>query len=323
MVIRLASDGVSAIPAGIPVSLFSSLLNALRSPFQKHVGQYIRNPFMANAVCGIAQIPLNLLVVLLMGEPIIPLSSTFRSCVLAVAILNSTAEALLVYALQIAPLSHTVPFTILSLPFLTITSSTILGEKATWRGILGVMLMCSAAFYLKFTSTCKKKSEKSAKVQTMSHKGSLICVLVAGLWSLSSPLDKVAMKHSTPIQFVLWATTVKVLINLLVVYTMYSRKGSIESREEVIRIAPGGLQYVLSGAIIGGFGYFLHATGANRIPVVYNSAIRRMGMIVTVLYGAIVFREKNLLSTLMAVSVMIIGVLLIITQPKPVEPVES
>jgi len=62
--------------------------------------------------------------------------------------------------------------------------------------------------------------------------------------------------------------------------------------------------------------YVLHTTGAQNIPIVYNSSIRRLGMVVSVLYGAIVFREANLTKTLGASFIMLFGVMLIVSQPK-------
>jgi len=138
---------------------------------------------------------------------------------------------------------------------------------------------------------------------------------VAFCWSLASPIDKVAMRHCTPLQFAMVNTFFKWIINIASLgwYVSTARK---EEREKELRIREGAWIYILLGAIAGGVGFCLHVTATNAIPVVYNSALRRCGMIVSVLYGALVFGEHNLAKTLAASSVMIVGVLLIITQPK-------
>mmetsp|Transcript_9119 Transcript_9119/g.14781 ORF Transcript_9119/g.14781 Transcript_9119/m.14781 type:complete len:364 (+) Transcript_9119:81-1172(+) len=344
---------------GVVIAVASSLLNSVRPPIQKHVVQHIRHPTLQQSLKGIAQIPIHVIIVLLSRSEFLPTSPIFYLAVTGNAVLNFFAEYFMSYALQLAPLSHTVPFTTLSLPFLVITSATILGEFPSPQGVMGVVLMCGGAFYLNSIKSGKKgvsaaktvspristrtpggggngngedaSSEKAkeglrrrnkvSKVQEEAEedsaagcrgerggageekdsettdgnvrKGTFFALCVAFCWSLASPIDKVAMRHCTPLQFAMVNTFFKWIINIASLgwYVSTARK---EEREKELRIREGAWIYILLGAIAGGVGFCLHVTATNAIPVVYNSALRRCGMIVSVLYGALVFGEHNL-----------------------------
>eukprot|EP00471_Norrisiella_sphaerica_P010450 CAMPEP_0184495376 /NCGR_PEP_ID=MMETSP0113_2-20130426/31111_1 /TAXON_ID=91329 /ORGANISM="Norrisiella sphaerica, Strain BC52" /LENGTH=381 /DNA_ID=CAMNT_0026881533 /DNA_START=127 /DNA_END=1272 /DNA_ORIENTATION=+ len=365
---------------GVVISVMSSLMNSIRPPLQKHLVQTIPHPTLQQSIKGLAQIPIHVIFVLAVEPTFLPTSSRFYAAVAVNAVLNFLAEYLMTIALRIAPLSHTVPFTTLSLPFLVVTSSLILGEYPSRQGVIGVILMCGGAFYLNSVSAAKKDAKKTKEApptedngeedidvldddndtdaqninglrrrkkggetgkassgkevgksekltaskeeeEDSKHdpanvrKGTLLALCVACCWSLASPVDKVAMKHCTPLQFTMVNTFLKWCINVMTL-TFYIVRTSPEKREEEMKILPGATKYITAAAFAGGVGFCLHVSAANAIPVVYNSALRRCGLIVSVLYGALVFGEHNLVKTLSASSVMIVGVLLIITQPQ-------
>mmetsp|Transcript_23064 Transcript_23064/g.40817 ORF Transcript_23064/g.40817 Transcript_23064/m.40817 type:complete len:356 (-) Transcript_23064:265-1332(-) len=346
---------------GLLISFTASFLNSVRPPLQKHLGQKIRHPLLQQSLKGILQVPMHVLAVLILDKSFLPTSIHFYTAVFVNAVLNFTAENLMAYALQLAPLSHTVPFSTLSLPFLVVTSSVILGEHPSLQGALGVLLMCAGAFYLnsiKVTNKSNKHQNHSngssisiSKGSKSKHsnngglrqrvnghekdvsekeqdgkgndkytkasvrQGTLLALSVAGLWSLSSPLDKVAMRYGSPLQFSMVTTFMKCVINNLLLAS-HKRNTDPKILEKEMEMLPGAWFYVVASALASGVGYVLHTTGAQNIPIVYNSSIRRLGMVVSVLYGAIVFREANLTKTLGASFIMLFGVMLIVSQPK-------
>jgi len=374
--------GASNIPFGwgVAISIASSLLNSIRPPLQKHLGQKIRHPLLQQTLKGLVQVPIHVLIVILAENVFFPKSLVFYAAVIGNAFLNFAAESLMAYAYRMAPLSHTVPFTTLSLPFLVVTSSLILGEHPSMQGVIGVLTMCGGAFYLNSISAQKKSTSKkdnssaserpnddtndvdlldddaskaqlevtslrrrkkpdsgndnaeakqaqnsaqSSKIKiqyekqtaTSVRKGSLLALCVAGLWSIASPIDKVAMRHGSPMHFTLYNTAAKNVINI-VLLQVYRASASKEDKAVQMQILPGAWIFVVLSAVVGSMGYCMHALGSNSIPVVYNSALRRCSMIVSILYGAVVFKEHNLTKTLLASVIMISGVMLIITQPK-------
>jgi drug/metabolite transporter (DMT)-like permease len=214
-------------------------------------------------------------------------------------ILNIVANLLYLEGMRIAPISVTVPLLSLTPAFASLLAVPLLGERPSPLHALGILLVVAGAITLHW-----RRSVDDGHQGTL--KGALMIAFTALLWSLTIPLDKLAVERSTaPFHGVV--VTAGVAAGVLLVLILQRRLGDLGE----VRRVPGIylLALVVSTAALG-----LQFLAFPRVYVGTIETLKRsIGNFMALLSGWIFFREPVTWRKIVAVGVMAVGVGLILT----------
>lgn len=220
--------------------------------------------------------------------------------------LELTAASLSMRALQISPLSLTVPYLAFTPLFLLLVPTLALGERIRARGVLGVMCIVAGAYLLNLQANNHLNSNGPRWLAPLlaiaREKGSRLMLLAAVLYSLTSTLGKVAVKHSSPLFF---ASFYYPLASLCLFPIVVMRSG-----RRFRFAAPRGLLFLFIGVAVS-LTVICHFLALNQAEVAYMISIKRTSMIFATIFGWLFFREKNIRQRLLGCGVMLAGVILI------------
>jgi len=233
----------------------------------------------------------------------IPVPSPDRQYFLSLACglpLELLAVLCYMQAIKRSPLSLTLPFLAFTPLFLILTGRILLGEIITWSGGLGIFLIALGSYCLNLSKT--KDSLLGPIKAIVKEPGSLLMLLVAFLYSLTSAIGKVGVLHSNPWFF---GITYNAGLSLLMLFTF--------------RFSPGArvghlVSKPLAGLMLGGIYaamIFCHFLAISLVQAAYMISIKRMSLLFGVLYGAFLFREQKITERFTGAVIMAVGVLII------------
>jgi len=127
-------------------------------------------------------------------------------------------------------------------------------------------------------------------------------LVVAFIYSITSVLGKTAVLHSSPIFFGLTYLSALTIL-LLILFSVLTKVSWTSLRTRT-----------LQGFVIGSLYFFemiSHCLALPLVKVAYMISIKRMGILVSVLYGAVLFGEKHISYRLMGACLMVIGAIVI------------
>jgi len=224
-----------------------------------------------------------------------PLDNTFWLTLLIAVPLDVTAIILYVKAIRLSPLSLTIPFIALSPMFVIITAFVILGELPDISGLFGILLIVIGAYLLNVRAT--KHGVLGPIKAIKKERGSVLMIIVALIYSVTSTLGKVAVLHSSPLFFgAFYPFILTIIFTVIVGYK-------------------GHLSGVISRPrIFLGIGFFIammmlsHFTAISLTDVAYMISVKRLSLLFSVAYGWILFGERNVAERLIGSILMIAGV---------------
>ncbi|MEW5766258.1 MAG: DMT family transporter [bacterium] len=228
------------------------------------------------------------------------LDSTFFGVTLILLPLEITTAVLYVKAIKDSPLSLTIPFLATTPVFTILTSFLILEELPDRSGTSGIILIGMGAYLLNVHTG---KAGILAPIKAIKReRGSVLMLIVAFIFSITSNLGKVAIQHSSPAFFALcYDALLSVVIFPLV----------------LLREKPGFSGFILKGRafLVIGFFYALmiifHNLAITLVEVPYMISVKRTSLIFSVLYGAVLFKEAYIKERIIGSMVMVAGVILI------------
>jgi len=222
----------------------------------------------------------------------------YKAALLSVA-LNMVSMTLEVRALSLSPLSLTVPFLAFTPLFMLVTSALVLGETPDARGLAGIVLVAVGAYAMNLD---KARGGILGPVKAIAKEpGSRIMLLVALLWSVSAVYDKVASVASSPAFYTaFFAAVAGVLYAPALVYGL--RRQPV-GRAMVPRLFLLGL--ICATMVLCQF-TAIRLTLASCVI-----AVKRSGMLLSVILGGVLFRERARAVRLAGAALKIAGVVLI------------
>lgn len=211
--------------------------------------------------------------------------------------LNIFANWLFYRAVTISPLGLTVPYLSFTPVFTALTAFVVLGQSPTVWGLVGIFIVTVGAFFLNGGSLSSLRKER----------GSLYMIAVAGLWSLTPALDKVAVDRSS-VLFHMTMLATGIFAAFWVLRAVGDRSTTTMLRE--MRAAPWLL--ALTG-VLTVFALVLQLWAYAFIDVAYVETVKRaLGVLAAVLVGWRVFGEGDLRRRLVAAAVIAVGVAAIV-----------
>jgi drug/metabolite transporter (DMT)-like permease len=216
-------------------------------------------------------------------------------------ILNIAANLLFLQGMRIAPLSVTIPLLSLTPAFATLLAIPLLGERPSAPHALGILLVVAGAIGLHWRAGGRSEDEPPGAL-----KGALMVGLTALLWSLTIPLDKLAVERSSaPFHGVV--VTAGVAAGVLLVLVAQGRLGDLGQ----VRRVPG--VYVLA-LVVSSLALALQFLALPQLYVGTVETLKRgIGNFAALLSGWFFFHEPVTARKILAVGVMAVGVGLILT----------
>lgn len=203
-------------------------------------------------------------------------------------------------ALQISPISLCVPFLAFTPVFLLVTGSLFLRERVSPEDmagvgfvVLGSLLMNRGLFHTGWLEPLRA---------LIREKGSRYMLLVGFIFSITNPLDKRLVEMSDPF-FHAWAYAV--MLALLLRLSLLIKRGSLRL------VARSSWMWIVLAALLEATALLLQFVSHKYIQVVITISLKRAGVILTVLFGGLIFRERHIVDRLIAAFVMTAGALML------------
>ena len=213
------------------------------------------------------------------------------------------ANFLIIRAVQVSPLSLTVPYLAITPVFSLFTSWIILGEFPSPVGVVGILLIPIGAIILQKTNG--SPGEKLTLQSFTREKGTLYTIIVAIIWSVTGNYDKVGINASS-ISAYLFLIGASVTITFFL-YLLFKQRTTFihETRKHLGLIVMVALSL---GVAVG-----LQMAAIQKTIVPYVLSIKRAGLILgSIAIGAWFFGEKNFRKKIIGGLVMTAGVLMIL-----------
>lgn len=244
---------------------------------------------------------LPLLLISLMFIEMPHLNRTFWLATLSALPLEISAIILYTKALKVSPISLTIPFLALTPLFLIFVSYLLLGEKVSISGGIGIFLMAIGSYTLNIHKVRQAIIEPIKAI--FKEKGSVMMIIVAFIFSITSSLGKMAIEHSSPIFF---GSFYFILVTLLFTPIAVGKtKGKITiTKKDIIPLTSIGITYSLM--------IIFHMLAMSLTQVAYMISIKRMSLLVSILYGHLLFNEEKIAARAAGGIIMFIGFVLIV-----------
>lgn len=211
---------------------------------------------------------------------------------------------LYIKALKVSPLSLTLPFLALTPVFLIFISYFIVGEKVSFRGGAGILLIASGSYVLNI-SEIKKGIFEPLKAITK-EKGSILMICVALFYSITSSYGKLAIEHSSPLFFAVTYFIAQTIFFAPIALWMGRNelKGFVADKQFNNLILPGIFYAVMAVS---------HMLAMKLTKVAYMISVKRLSLIIGIIYGYMLFKEKNIGERFLGAILMFIGFVMVVT----------
>ncbi len=204
---------------------------------------------------------------------------------------------------KIAPISTTLPLLSFTPVFLILTSYLFLGELPNKYGIIGIILVVIGAVLLKGEEVRQGLWKRIRHI--FSTKATLYILIIAFIWSFNANFAKMAMMRSSVEYYLFVVTLLEAVAMNVWLFTKH--------RHDIKKVTKGHLLLLLSAAAITAIANIAFLNGLETIFVSYAIAIKRAGLIVgSIVFGAIVFKEKNIKYRIAGAAVMLFGIAFIL-----------
>lgn len=192
--------------------------------------------------------------------------------------------------------------------FATMLGVIVLGEKITLYKTIGLILVSSGLLFLKFNPFLKKENHpviKSNSAESETKNSSVFFIILAFvsclLNAVSGLLDKILMKEMNSSQLQFWYT-----LFLTSYYILYAFIGKIKISKGIWKNI--WIWLLAVGLIVMDKCLFI----ANSYPesqVTIMTLIKQISVIVAIIGGKFVFKEKNILHKIICAFIIILGIL--------------
>jgi len=259
----------------------------------------VRDEYLVAWMRLLFALPVFVITLLLIEVP--PLDRTFWVASSIALPLEIAAIILYVKALKTSPMSFSIPFLTLTPIFLVVVSYFLLGEKISLPGAAGIFLIASGGYMLNIHKAWGSPLEPVRAI--LRERGVMMMIAVAFIYSFTSSLGKMAIEHSSPLFF---GGFYFILVTLLFTpVVIWKNRGKILiAKRDILPLSLAGLTYSLM--------IIAHMVALSLTKVAYMISVKRMSVFFSIMYGYLIFRERNIRERVLGSIVMFTGFLLIV-----------
>jgi drug/metabolite transporter (DMT)-like permease len=220
---------------------------------------------------------------------------------LAIEVLLVAGSTLLYFrAMQVTPISLCMPYISFTPVFLIFTGQVMLGEMPATEKLVGVVMIFIGSLAMHRLLFARGWLEPIKAIWR--ERGCFYMLLVGFVNSITNPIDKqLVLMTDAFTQACAFGAGMCVFFTIL----LFARRADAG---RVIRAVP--FWAALAGTLEA-VALIFQLSSHNYIDVVITISVKRAGIILVVLLGWLVFKEKNIGDKLIASSVMLVGVLII------------
>jgi drug/metabolite transporter (DMT)-like permease len=182
--------------------------------------------------------------------------------------------------------------------FLIPVSFIILGELPDKSGVVGIFLVVAGAYVLQIHHAKKGLLEPLRSIRR--EKGSVYMLLVAVIYSITATLGKHAINHSSPTFFALFYFGLLAVILFPIMARRSRSLKPLRSRSGLKLFMIIGITYALM--------IFCHVLSITMIEVVYMVSVKRISLLIAVIYGGVFYGEEHIGWRLAGGIIMLTGV---------------
>jgi len=229
---------------------------------------------------------------------------TFAAIATLLAGTQAIASLLYVQAVTLSPLSLTVPYLSLTPVVSALVALVMVNEVPHLLGAVGIMLVTGGTLALQADDHAQFRT---LVVAPFSEPGSWRMLIVAVLWGVTTPLNKIAIAHGSEALLAGWITVGSAA--LLGVWWGVGLAGHPPAQEPFSLRTASLLTLaalVVAGAVLCQFFAY------RALLVAYVETIKRFGSLLTVVIGALAYGEAGLTRRLLAATVMAVGVVCLV-----------
>lgn len=228
------------------------------------------------------------------------LNSQFWISLLIGGSINAVTTLLYIKAIKVSDLSLTVPLVALTPLFMLLTSPLIVGEYPKFFDYIGILLIVAGSYLLNIKE--KSQGYLAPFKALLNEPGPKFMLIVAFLWSITSNFDKIGVKNSSPIfwLFSLFGTMTILLLPVLLQKTPNPSRKIIKQ-----------LPMLAAMGFFNAVGVLCQMQALTLTLVVQVIAIKRTSVLMGVLFGHFIFKEKDIQQRLLGAGIMILGVFFI------------
>lgn len=227
----------------------------------------------------------------------------FFRLVLIMLPLEVIAYTLYIKAIKISPLSVTLPFLALTPVLLILTGQLLLKERISPMGISGIALVAAGAYLLNIETFHIGIFEPIRSI--FKEKGSVYMIIVASIYSITSVLGKLAIGHSSVLFFTaVYFPFLSVLLLPLVIirYKQGILNPALIKKDRWLLLLAG---------LAFGLAAITHSFGITMTKAAYMITVKRLSMVFGIIYGWLIFKERQIINRLLGTALMILGVAII------------
>ncbi|OQX17712.1 MAG: hypothetical protein BWK76_09815 [Desulfobulbaceae bacterium A2] len=266
---------------------------------------WVKHSFGQEPLAEMAAYPLfyslPLLVLLVVLVPLPPLDRLFWQAFLSGLPLNALGFMCYIRAIQRGPLSLVSPYFACTPLVMLLTGPLVLGEFPRPGGLLGVLALVAGSVLLHLDPAHPRSLRILAR--SWRQPGVRSMLAAASFYGLAAVLAKQAAVHSSPL---FYAASFFLVHNIVLLLLLWGSG----------RLRPARLlRHPLAGCV-SGFLIFVqlvcHNLAIVQTQAVYTIAVKRLSILMGVLYGGLCFKEDRLLQRLAGAAVMVAGSALIV-----------
>lgn len=241
------------------------------------------------------------------------LPAPFWGWLSALVPLEIAAMLLYMAAIRDHPLSLTLPYLAFTPVFSMVIAAIVLDEQVSPLGAAGVLLIVAGAWLLNVEHA--RRDDWRTWLRPIAairwEAGSRMMLGVALLYGLTSTLGKAALLYLPSAAFGAFYFAVIGLLAIPLLLLVPIGGAPIELRPALRRLLSRP-RAVLAVAGLNGVMVVTHFMALRLTEVAYMIAVKRSSLLFGILYGALLFREPNLLSRAPAGLLMLAGVFVIL-----------
>lgn len=203
-------------------------------------------------------------------------------------------------AIQVSPLSLTLPYLAFTPVFIFFTGFFILGEIPNGWGIFGVCVIAAGSYVLNIDPG---EFSPMAPLRAFGReRGAVLMLLVALIYGLGAVAGKKAILHSSVMFFSIFFFLCLNVCFLSGVLLSKKTNATELLRQPLKGLVSGGLLFVH---------VICHGWAISMTKAVYMIAVKRISILFGILYGGFLFREKYMAYRLLGTGLMVGGAMLI------------
>lgn len=230
--------------------------------------------------------------------------STFWLNIAIAAPLGVLVNLSYITAIKIAPISLTMPMAASTPLIATISGFLLRGETTTALKLLGVLVIVLGAYLLNISEI--KNGVLEPLKSLFRNRGVQLMLLAQSLVGVTPVFEKNAIFHTTPREPLMVA-----FIALLFLTGFFFPFMLAKTKNPIVQFRRNFWWFVLP-APMGALTVWAAFTAYSLTNVGYVTAVFKLSMLFTILWGGLFFKEKRIRERFLGASVMVVGTILLI-----------